>query len=77
MRWSDKLTVEALIEALEDCDPHAEVRLAHQPSWPLQFAVDPDHPAAALDLEDGPVVFLREGEPLGYLPEPARTQLGW
>ncbi len=56
---------------------HAEVRLAHQPSWPLQFAVDPDHPAAALDLEDGPVVFLREGEPLGYLPEPARAQLGW
>lgn len=77
MLWSDKLTVEALIEALEDCDPHAEVRLAHQPSWPLQFAIDPDHPAAALDLEDGPVVFLREGEPLGYLPEAARTQLGW
>jgi hypothetical protein len=24
-------------------------------------------------LEDEPVVFLREGEPLGYLPEPART----
>jgi len=77
MLWSDKLTVEALIQALEDCDPHAEVRLAHQPSWPLQFAVDPDHPTAALDLEDGPVVFLREGEPLGYLPEAARTQLGW
>jgi hypothetical protein len=77
MPWSDKLTVEALIEALEDCDPNAEVRLAHQPSWPLQFAVDSDHPTAALDLEDGPVVFLREGEPLGYLPEPARTQLGW
>jgi hypothetical protein len=53
------------------------VRLAHQPSRPLQFAVDPDHPAAALDLEDGPVVFLREGEPLGYLPEAARAHLGW
>jgi hypothetical protein len=77
MLWSDKLTVEALIEALEDCDPHAEVRLAHQPSWPLQFAVDPDHRAAALDLEDRPVVFLRAGEPLGYLPEAARAQLGW
>jgi hypothetical protein len=53
------------------------VRLAHQPSWPLQFAVDLDHPTAALDLEDGPVVFLREGEPLSYLPEGARAQLGW
>jgi hypothetical protein len=53
------------------------VRLAHQPSRPLQFASTPDHPTAALDLEDGPVVFLREDEPLGYLPEPARTQLGW
>jgi hypothetical protein len=24
-----------------------------------------------------PVIFLREGEPLGHLLEPARAQLGW
>jgi hypothetical protein len=28
-----------LIKRLEDCDPEAEVLMAHQPSWPLQFMV--------------------------------------
>jgi hypothetical protein len=75
MLWSDKLTVEALIEALEDCDPHARVRLAHQPSWPLQFVVDPDHPTAALDLErtDGlPPGGRAAGLPARTRPRPAR-----
>jgi hypothetical protein len=40
MPWSDKLTV----EALKTATPHAEVRLAHQPSRPLQFASTPTIP---------------------------------
>jgi hypothetical protein len=28
-----------LIALLEDCDPDAQVRLAHQPTWPLQFTL--------------------------------------
>lgn len=31
------LTVSALIERLSECDPEAEVRLATQPNWPLQY----------------------------------------
>ena len=33
------MTVGELIERLESCDPDAEVLMAHQPSWPLQFTV--------------------------------------
>jgi hypothetical protein len=33
------MSVRDLIERLQDCDPEAEVLLAHQPSWPLQFEV--------------------------------------
>lgn len=32
-------TVSDLIEALENMDPDAEVRLATQPTWPLAFRV--------------------------------------
>jgi hypothetical protein len=72
MPWSDKLTVEALKTATPT--PRC--------AWPTSQAGHcssrrPRPSTAALDLEDGPVVFLREDEPLGYLPEPARIQLGW
>ena len=33
------MNVSELIERLHDCDPEAEVLLAHQPSWPLQFTL--------------------------------------
>jgi len=29
------ITVQELLDLLEDCNPDAEVRLAHQPGWPL------------------------------------------
>jgi hypothetical protein len=31
------VTVQEVIELLEDCNPEAELRLAHQPGWPLAF----------------------------------------
>ena len=31
------MNVHELIALLEDCDPEADVRLAHQPGWPLAF----------------------------------------
>ena len=34
------MLVRELIEMLEDCDEHAEVRLAHQPSWPFEYSID-------------------------------------
>jgi hypothetical protein len=35
----NEMTVAELIRLLEDCDPAAEVRLAHQPHWPLQYTL--------------------------------------
>jgi len=65
---ADKVAVVDLIEELEACDPDAEVRLAQQPAWPFEYAIDRDHAA---------VVYIGEGAQLGYLPEPVRQQLGW
>ena len=62
------MTVEELITLLEDCDPQAEVRLAHQPSWPLAFQLRgvavPDEAEYEGDDEDAPnrVVWLVEGD---------------
>ena len=47
-----KSTVTDLIEELEGCDPHVEARLAHQPTWPFEYAVDPGNAAVEVDLDD-------------------------
>jgi hypothetical protein len=73
----DRVTVTDLIQHLESCDPDAEVRLAHQPAWPLGYAIDPTTPTVEVDLDGGPVVYLAEGAQLGYLPHTVRQQLGW
>ena len=46
------ITVQELIELLEDCNPDAEIRLGHQPGWPLAFqlhGVVPDDEDAITD----------------------------
>jgi hypothetical protein len=70
------MTVQQLRDLLGNCDPEAEVLLAHQPSWPLQFTVkgiyapdrfDPDDPynegiEPPEDERDyGNVVYIVEG----------------
>jgi hypothetical protein len=74
---ADRVTVTDLIQHLEGCDPDAEVRLAQQPTWPFEYAIDPTNLAVEVDLDDGPVVYLGEGAQLGYLPHTVRQQLGW
>jgi hypothetical protein len=76
---SDKLTVSQLIEELEDLDPDAEVRLATQPAWPFEWHLSTSQPGPAMQvtLDDEPVVYLVEGEQLGYLPEAVCRELGW
>lgn len=61
------MTVQELLELLEDAEPNAEVRLATQPNYPLAFDLagvtmseDVDAPG---DTWDGPVVWLCQGEP--------------
>ena len=43
------MTVQELIMLLEDCDPEAEVRLAHQAHYPLAFHAQ----GIAVPVEDG------------------------
>jgi hypothetical protein len=73
----DRVTVTDLLQAFEACDPDAEVRLASQPAWPFEYAIDQSNVAVEVELDDTPVVYLDEGAQLGYLPEPVRHQLGW
>lgn len=71
------MTVEELIELLSDLPPETEVRLASQPSWPMEWAVStviqPDYD----DDNGAPVVYLAEGAHVGYLPRAIASQLGW
>ena len=79
------MTVRELINLLEDFDENAEVRIAHQPRWPFEYSIgdvvacdggdeDEDEPNAS----DAPqVVYLGEGDQLGYLPGRAARELGW
>jgi hypothetical protein len=80
------MTVQELIEMLEDMPAEAEVRLAVQPSWPLEYSigrvVGPDEIEDAAE-EGGDadmatrVVYMAEGAQLGYLPGAASNALGW
>jgi hypothetical protein len=72
------MTVQELMDLLEDLDPEAEVRMAQQPSWPFEYSISdvmqPEPPAE----EDRPnVVYLVEGSQLGYLPGYVTEDLGW
>lgn len=69
-----KMTVAQLMAILEDCDPEAEVRLAHQPAWPFEYSVSA---VEEYGTDDGPVVYIAEGSQLGYLPGEVREGLGW
>lgn len=86
------MNIRDLIESLEAiADEHGDdvqVRLAHQPSWPFEYALhavvatgndgddtgDDDEPA---DDDARPVAYLVEGEQLGYLPGAAAQAIGW
>lgn len=81
----------ALEEMAEVYGEDTEVRFASQPSWPFEYSIaqviaadvnqqdeedDLMHPS---EVEDDAqyVVFLAEGNQLGYLPSPAQAELGW
>lgn len=60
------MTVAELIDRLSEMDPEAQVRLATQPAWPLQFEVGDvvpgaETPADAAHDGRGPIVWLTEG----------------
>ena len=70
------MTVQDLLEILEDCEPEDEVRFASQPRWPFEYSV---YEAEIVENEDddGAVVYLVEGNQIGYLPGRVRERIGW
>jgi hypothetical protein len=73
----DRMTVVELIAELEGCDPDAEVRLAEQPAWAFEYTIATTNPVVEVDLDGEPIVYLGEGQQLGYLPDAVRRELGW
>ena len=63
-------------QALEACRPRRRGPPRPQPAWPFEYAIDPGNAAVQVDPDGTPVMCLGQGAQLGYLPEPARTQLG-
>lgn len=59
------MKVYELIEMLQECDSDAEVLMAHQPSWPLQFTLrgvaTSEDIATGEEDYPGPIVYLVEG----------------
>ncbi len=74
------MTVEKLIEMLEGMNPEAEVRFASQPSWPFEYTIS-DLSAFTGEEESNDencdVVYLIEGDQIGYLPEKVKYEIGW
>jgi hypothetical protein len=68
-------TVKQLREELEELQEDAEVRIAFQPNYPMEFTIDD---VVIVTLADGTeVVYLSEGKELGYLSGEAREKLDW
>lgn len=63
------MTAQELIDILEGMEPEAEIRFASQPSWPFEYEV-----RGAVESEDGCILYLTEGDQLGYLPEEIKNQ---
>ena len=63
---NNEMTVGELIEMLQDMPEDALVRFASQPQWPFEYEIKRD--VVEHDTEEGDtVVYLVEGEQLGYL----------
>jgi hypothetical protein len=70
------MLVSELIELLSDLPADVEVRLAQQPTWPLEYTVK-DVVMRDGDDDRDPVVYLVEGSQLGYLPGDECRMIGW
>jgi hypothetical protein len=79
--------IDHLSELAEDHGDDTEVRLAQQPNWPFEYAVDEivavtnvdddDDDDADTDAGAETVVYIGEGAQLGYLSGAATKALDW
>lgn len=76
------MTVGELKEMIDGLDEDVEVRLAMQPSWPFEYSIssveviDNDPEGSDEEPIEG-IVYLAEGDQLGYLPGNVCDELGW
>ena len=73
------MTVGELIHELKYMDEGATVRFASQPSWPFEYSIYGVIQTTVKDIRDNEedVVYLEEGQQIGYLPSEAKDELGW
>ena len=82
------MTIRELIDQLTDIveelgSDRAEVRLAHQPSWPFEYSIGEvavvreNEDEDELEDELEAVVYIGEHSQIGYLPGVATRALGW
>ena len=73
------MTVGELIEELRLFNQEAQVRFASQPSWPFEYSIYGVIQTTVKDIRDNEedVVYLEEGQQIGYLPSEAKDELGW
>ena len=68
------MTVRDILNALDGLDPETEVRFAFQPNYPLEYSID-DIVEVNIDGEE--IVYLGQGEQIGYLQEEVVDALSW
>ena len=68
------MTVSELKEILEYYDDDIEVRFASQPNWPFEYSI---LDAVMVNVDEEDVIYLEEGQQLGYLNYKAKEELGW
>ena len=73
------MTVGELINELKYMDEGATVRFASQPSWPFEYSIYGVVQTTVKDIRDNEedIVYLEEGQQIGYLPSEAKEELGW
>ncbi len=71
------MTVNELMTRLEEMPENAEVRLAHQPSWPFEYSIDSFNPVVETETNGETVVYIVEGSQLDYLGQEASEAIGW
>ena len=68
------MTVSELKEILEHYDDDMEVTFASQPNWPFEYSI---LDAVLVHVDEEDVIYLEQGEQLGYLHHKAKEELGW
>ena len=68
------------LQEIAEVSPDADVRYAAQPNWPMEYSMAEelslvDKGSSAVGDED--VVYLSEGNQIGYLDGEAADAIGW